>query len=98
LKADAISRDFAADRFHGTSMSRMRTVSEGKLIAVLPPMSSRAASATTIKPSMARAGEAIATAVSGGQGHRASRPFSGSFTMEERNPEAAPFGRPGHFR
>ena len=46
-------------------------------------------------PSIVLAGEESAIGVSGGTGHAARRPASGSRTIPERKLEAAAFGAPG---
>ena len=67
----------------------------GRLMAVRAPHASSLASAALISPSMVRAGEESATAVSGGTGHEARMPARGSRIMPLKKLEAAPLGFPG---
>ena len=67
----------------------------GRLMAVRAPHASSLASAARISPSMVRAGEESATAVSGGTGHTARTPARGSRIMPLKKLDAAPLGLPG---
>ena len=67
----------------------------GRFMAVRGPQSVSLASSARIRPSMVRAGDESATGVSGGTGHTACSPASGSRTMPERKLDAAALGLPG---
>src|SRR5215469_15286366 len=84
-----------ATRSSVRTISPTVTVTDGRLTAVGSPHAVGAASAARSSPSIARAGELSATAVSGGTGAFADRPASGSLMMPDRNPDAAALGRPG---
>ncbi len=63
--------------------------------AVRPPQMASGEVAARRRASMARAGEASATTVSGSTGQAARWPASGSRMMPDMKPDAAALGRPG---
>ena len=77
------------------AMSRGVVVSPGRVIAVRLPQSASVTAAARRIPSRARPGEASATGVSGGTGHGARSPASGSRMIPDTKLDAAAFGLPG---
>src|ERR1700733_12941006 len=70
-------------------------VSAGRFIAVLLPQAASLTSAARSIPCKVRRGEDSATGVSGGTGHAARCPASGSRMIPDIKLDAAAFGRPG---
>ena len=84
-----------AARSSAATMSPTVTVSAGRLTALRPPHAAPDVSAARRSAATARLGEHSATSVCASTGQTARWPASGSRMMPDRNPDAAPFGRPG---